>query len=152
MKLTLKIQLVFLVCAIQSIAAKELNDSSISLSAKRLGDIIQRREIFFKSAQGNAIINEIELTRKAQQLVSSYEAYISENPKDTHALILFGKFLRQMEQKRTELFSEADALNPKIAVVKQQLGNYLIENGYAVDAFPFLVLTTSIDPKEPAYH
>ena len=76
MKLTLKIQLVFLVCAIQSIAAKELNDSSISLSAKRLGDIIQRQEIFFKSAQGNAIINEIELTRKAQQLVSSYEAYI----------------------------------------------------------------------------
>ena len=49
-------------------------------------------------------------------------------------------------------FLEADALNPKIAVVKQQLGNYLIENGYAVDAFPFLVLATSIDPKEPAYH
>ena len=154
MKLTLKIQLVFLLCAIQSIPAKELNDSSISLSAKRLGDIIQRQEIFFKSAQGNSIINEIELTRKAQQLVSSYEAYISENPKDTHALILFGKFLRQVGQQKHALnyFLEADALNPKIAVVKQQLGNYLIENGYAVDAFPFLVLATSIDPKQPAYH
>ena len=51
-------------------------------------------------------------------MVSSYEAYISENPKDTHALILFGKFLSQVGQQKHALnyFLEADALSPKIAV------------------------------------
>ena len=50
-----------------------------------------------------------------------------------------GKFLRRVgqEQHAVGYFFEADSINPKLAVVKQQLANYLIEEGRPIDAFPF---------------
>jgi hypothetical protein len=39
------------------------------------------------------------MTRNAQEIVASYESYLSQNPDDTNALILFGKFLRKVGQE-----------------------------------------------------
>ena len=37
-------------------------------------------------------------------------------------------------------------------MVKQQLANYLIEEGRPVDAFPFLIMTIELAPSQPDYH
>jgi cytochrome c-type biogenesis protein CcmH/NrfG len=68
------------------------------------------------------------MTRHAQDIVAAYESYLSDNPKDVHALILFGKFLRKVGQQEhaVDFFIQADKINPKLAVVKQQHANYLI--------------------------
>lgn len=122
-----------------------------SLADHQLSKIMDKQVSFFKKAPQTS---KKELTRKAQEIVSLYEAYISENHKDTHALILFGKFLQQVGQSEhaVDYFLHADSINPKHAVVKQQLANYLIEQGRPVDAFPFLMMTIQLDPKVSAYH
>ena len=77
----------------------------------------------------NQHLSKDELTRKAQDLVVKYESYLSDNPSDVTALLLFGKFLRKVGQDDHALgiFLEADSVNPKLAVVKQQIANFLVE-------------------------
>ena len=125
----------------------------ITFSEQILGRILDREERFFAKDSVHEK-NEKEMTRQAQEIVANYENYIAQNPKDTNALILFGKFLRKVgqEEHATEFFLEADKINPKLAVVKQQLANYLIEKNMPIDAFPLLVLTIELDPKEAIYH
>ncbi len=131
-----------------SLLAKE-----ITFSEQILGRILDREQRFFANDSVHEK-NEKEMTRQAQEIVANYENYIAQNPKDENALILFGKFLRKVgqEEHATEFFLEADKINPKLAVVKQQLANYLIEKNRPVDAFPLLVLTIELDPKEAIYH
>lgn len=126
----------------------------ITLSSQKLGRIIDKQIRFFKLSGNEGRRNNTELTRKAQEIVSDYEVYLGENPNDTNALILYGKFLRKVgqEQHAVEYFLEADSINPKLAVVKQQLANYLIEEGRPVDAFPFLIMTIELAPTQPDYH
>lgn len=128
--------------------------SEITLSEKILNQIIDRQERFFKIGKSSKKISEQEMTRHAQEIVAAYESYISDNPQDVHALILFGKFLRKVGQQEhaVEFFMQADKINPKLAVVKQQLANYLIEKGKPVDAFPYFILTIELNPTEAVYH
>jgi tetratricopeptide (TPR) repeat protein len=128
--------------------------SEITLSDKKLIEILSTQEKFFSESQDRLNIDIRELGRKAQEIVSAYESYLSENSSDTDALILFGKFLKKVGQEEyaIDYFVKADEINPKLAVVKQQLANYLVENGKPVDAFPYLILTVELAPFTAAYH
>jgi cytochrome c-type biogenesis protein CcmH/NrfG len=105
--------------------------SEISLSDKKLAEIITTQERFFSQSKSGNKPSLKEMTRQAQEIVTAYESYLSHNPEDTSAIILFGKFLRQVGQEEyaVEFFLRADQVNPKLAVVKQQLANYLVEKG-----------------------
>ena len=46
-------------------------------------------------------------------------------------------------------FWKADQLNPNIAVTKQQIGNFFVENGRIIEAFPFFLQATRLEPEEP---
>ena len=128
--------------------------SEISLSDKKLAEIITTQERFFSQSKSENKPSLKEMTRQAQEIVTAYESYLSHNPEDTSAIILFGKFLRQVGQEEyaVEFFLRADQVNPKLAVVKQQLANYLVEKGRPVDAFPYFIMTLELAPKEAVYH
>ena len=128
--------------------------SEISLSDKKLTEIITTQERFFSQSKSENKPSLKEMTRQAQEIVTAYESYLSHNPEDTNAIILFGKFLRQVGQEEyaVEFFLRADQVNPKLAVVKQQLANYLVEKGRPVDAFPYFIMTLELAPKEAVYH
>jgi tetratricopeptide (TPR) repeat protein len=142
--------------AAKAFPAPETNQAKerITLSSQILGRIIDKQIRFFEISGNGGNHTNPELTRKAQEIVSDYEVYLGENPKDANALILYGKFLRKVgqEQHAVDYFLEADSVNPKLAVVKQQLANYLIEEGRPVDAFPFLIMTIELAPSQPDYH
>ena len=125
----------------------------ITFSEKILNQVVDRQERFFSNYSSEQL-DEKEMTRHAQEIVAEYESYLSQNPNDENALILFGKFLRKVgqEEHAAEYFLEADKINPKLAVVKQQLANFLIEKNRPVDAFPLLILTIQLNPQEAVYH
>ena len=128
---------------------------TITVAAQRLGQIVEREQLFLKnSSSANKPLSEQELTRRAQQILSAYESYLEDNPRDVNGLILYGKFLRRMGQPRhaTGLFLEADKIDPRLAVVKQNIANYLVEEGRLADALPFLLKAVELEPKEPVYH
>ena len=126
---------------------------SLTLAEQKLLRIINAQKELFSEKTRNDDSGE-HLTRKAQDLVAMYEAYISENSNDTHALLLYGKFLRKVGQNEHALtyFLKADTINPKLAVVKQQIANYLVEKQRPVDALPFFIAAIEIDPSVPEYH
>ena len=128
--------------------------SGTTFAEYKLERIINKEKAFFNYAQNNSIVNENELTRRAQEIVSAYERHIAENPKDISSLILFGKFLQKVGQteQAIDFFLKADVLDPKLSVVKQQMASYLINDGKIVDAFPFLLMAAKLSPKEPTYH
>ena len=124
---------------------------SHSLAERNLARIIDKQIEFFQYSKEVANYEESELTRKAQEIVSSYESHLAENSKDVNALILFAKFLQKVGQasRAIDYYLEADLIDPKLAVVKQQMANFLIEEGRTVDAFPFLcLLYTSPSPRD----
>jgi tetratricopeptide (TPR) repeat protein len=128
---------------------------AITVAAQRLGQIVEREQLFLtNSSSPNKPLSEQELTRRAQQILSAYESYLEDNPRDVNGLILYGKFLRRMGQPRhaTGLFLEADKIDPRLAVVKQNIANYLVEEGRLADALPFLLKAVELEPKEPVYH
>ena len=128
---------------------------AITVAAQRLGQIVEREQLFLKnSSSTNKPLSEQELTRRAQEILSSYESYLEDNSRDVNGLILYGKFLRRMGQARyaTGLFLEADKIDPRLAVVKQNIANYLVEEGRLADALPFLLKAVELEPKEPVYH
>jgi len=124
---------------------------SVSLSELKLSKIIELQQSFFKN--GTALPKE-ELLRQAQYLVNQYESYLCENPKDVNGLILFGKFLKKAGHPEDAFskFWQADQINPNIAVTKQQIGNFFVENGRVIEAFPFFIYATRLEPNEPSYH
>jgi tetratricopeptide (TPR) repeat protein len=131
----------------------KVDGNDYSLAERKLLKIVQYEKNFF-SLKDDRLGSEEELSRKAQDLVTLYEAYLAENPDDTNALILYGKFLGKVGQSNHAIgfFLKADSINPKIAVVKQQIANYLIENDRPVDALPFLIATVEINPAVADYH
>lgn len=125
-----------------------------SLAQRRLSDIVAKEQRFFAVASGKQAMNEKELTRKVQDLVADYESYLADNPKDLTAFILYGKFLRRVDQPgpATGVFLKAEKLDPNVAVIKQQIANYLTEEGRIAEALPYLLRAVELSPKTALYH
>lgn len=132
--------------------SKEAN--GISLAQTRLAAIVVKERRLFASVSDDGAMNEKELTRKIQDLVSDYESYLADNPKDQTALILYGKFLRRVDQPgpATGIFLKADKIDPNVAVIKQQIANYLTEKGRIAEALPYLLRAVELNPKTAVYH
>jgi tetratricopeptide (TPR) repeat protein len=83
-----------------------------------------------------------------------YRKYLGDHQNDVNALVLYGKFLRQVgERERANLaFTAAYQIDPKLAVVSQQLGNYLAEEGRYASALDDLKRAAALAPTEPLYH
>jgi len=141
-----------LVCLLVTTAqANDPSESRTSLADIELTHILALQDRLFTKGSD---WNEEQLTLEAQKVLGRYEVFLVTNPTHLFGHILLAKFLQQVGQKKEAIafYLKADALNPNIAVVKQQIGNFLAEQGKPREAFPFFLLTTRLSPEEPAYH
>ncbi len=119
-----------------SLAAQTQTD----LDTERLLDISKREQkIYQQIAADPEFYTADGLERRINELILSYSTYLSENPDDVSALILYGKLLRRVgkNDEAFKAFLKADELDPGIAVVKQQIGNHLAETGKGKAALTF---------------
>jgi len=142
-------QLLFIL--VLHLVAISLSGEKISLVEQKLLKLIKLEELFF------ANVNEVEehfISSQAQEIVHLYENIIDNNPDHVESKILFGKFLIRVGQHEDaiSLFLEADQLNPNLAITKQQIANHLIHTNRAIDALPFMLMATKIEPEQPIYH
>ncbi len=123
----------------------------VGLPMAELSEIVALQQAFFSKA-GDA--NDDEATSLAQEVVDRYEGYLIENANDYYAFVSYGKFLRKVGlfNDANDQFLQADRIKPDLAVVKQQLGNFLAENGRTIEAFSCFSMATKLEPEEPAYH
>lgn len=125
------------------------------LDTERLLDISKReQQIYQQIAADPEFYSGDDLERHFNALILSYSSYLSENPDDVSALILYGKLLRRIgkNEEAFKAFLKADDLDPQIAVVKQQIGNHLAETGKGKAALTLYLNAIQLEPDVPAYH
>lgn len=87
-------------------------------------------------------------------IAAMYDSFLTEAPDHLYGHILYGKFLRDIGQaeEANAVFLRANQINPNVAVVKQQIGNYFAETGDYIIALPYFLAATELEPNEPMYH
>jgi tetratricopeptide (TPR) repeat protein len=144
-----------LVTLLSTIATSLTAQTTTDLNTERLIEITKReQQIYQKITTDPEFYSADDLERRINELTLSYSTYLSDNPDDVSALILYGKLLRRIGQydEAFKVFLKADELDPKIAVVKQQVGNHLAENGKGKAALTFYLNAIDLSPTIPEYH
>ena len=128
---------------------------SSDLATHRLLNIAEKEaKIYQKIAADPEFYSEDDLDRRINELVQSYRSYLVDQPNDVSAYILYGKLLRRVQEHEQAFlaFLKADELDPKIAVVKQQIGNHLAEEGKGKAALTFYLQADDLEPETAIYH
>ena len=87
-------------------------------------------------------------------LRDEYQVLLSQNPENVAVLATYGLFLAEIDQREDSLrlLLKADALEPNHPQVKNQLGNYMIEEANYALALPYYLDAITLSPQEPLYH
>lgn len=125
------------------------------LASTRLLAIAEKEaSIYRKIAEDPDFYTATDLDRRINELVQSYRSYLADQPDDVSAYVLYGKLLRRLEEydQAFVAFLKADELDPGIAVVKQQIGNHLAEQGKGKAALTFYLNAIDLEPETAVYH
>lgn len=125
--------------------------------AERLQALVSRQRELLASAERKASQNELEdLRQPLQDLCYAYEDYLRAFPDQAAGYASYAMLLDHpvIDERRrsTALFLRANQLNPEMALVKNQLGNHLAEDGKPLEAVNYYLAAIRLEPKEPLYH
>ena len=135
-------------CSLSAAGDSDLASSSLLAIAEKEAKIYQ------KIAEDPEFYSANDLDRRINELIQSYRTYLLEQPNDVSAYILYGKLLRRVQENEQAFiaFLKADELDPEIAVVKQQIGNHLAEEGQGKAALTFYLRAVELEPQTAIYH
>jgi len=126
-----------------------------TMAEKKLSQlVIQERAVWatVKEATNKA---DIETAKpKFQGILTGYDGLIRDSPEFVPAFVAYGLLLGRLDQRKASraIFMRANQLDPNIAVVKNQLGNFLVEEARYKEALPYYLAAIELEPKEPLYH
>ena len=124
-------------------------------ATQRLFDIAAKEEAIYKRIAADPnFYSDADIERRVIELIEAYENYLENTSDDLEALILYGKLLRRAGDSETafQVFLRADQLNPKLAVVKQQIGTYLAEKGKSKAALLYYQQAVEYEPDSAVYN
>lgn len=128
-----------------------------TLNDRRLLSMMKRQEALIErvaetaDTEGNV---STDVEQQVQALAQDWQRFVTDHPKDLEGRIFYARFLRMFGQYESavEQYLEADRIDDSVPVVKQQIGNYMAENGLYAEALPWFLQATSLAPEEPVYH
>lgn len=113
-------------------------------------------------ARGDALLDQLarkgadesNIKRKLQDLIFEYEDFLRANPDFALGYAAYGRLLGRagMHRQSAGMLLKANQLDPHIPFVKNQLGNYLAEEGKPLEAVNYFLAAIRLAPKEPLYH
>ena len=129
------------------------SEYTYTLSQKKLLEIIAEQKVFFERVRTNSKMSRSDAVSLKNRLDSLWAEYFAEHPEDVDALLIHGKYLRAVgdDEAAYKEFSKADALNPNLPVVKQQLANYEAEHGLPKFAYANLSAAVALAPDVSVY-
>jgi len=132
-----------------------LRAASESMTDRSLRQIVERQKevLAAAAAQGDHVDAEA-LRTQAQAIAHDYDHLLATAPNYAPAYAAYGYFLDKvgMSKESIGLLLKANQLDPDIPMVKNQIGNYLAENGKPIEAAQYFLAAIKLDPKEPLYH
>jgi len=125
---------------------------------RRLMAVVERQqellsEMERRLAEGEQL-SEAEWRMRFEDVAAEYDSILVDNPEEVLPLILYGKLLRRLGERENAhtLFMRANSLDPKLAVVKQQLGNYYAEEERPALALALYMEAIALQPEEAVYY
>jgi tetratricopeptide (TPR) repeat protein len=128
---------------------------SENMAERNLRRIVEKQKTLFDEAkkQGEKL-DESSFKQQVQELTHDYELLLRENPSFAAGYAAYGYLLSKtdMRKEATAMLLKANQLDPDIALVKNQLGNMLAEEGKPLQAAPYFIAAIKLVPNEPLYH
>lgn len=128
---------------------------SESLTDRSLAQLVERqKELLADAAKGNPNFDQNNFQMQMEQICRGYEELLRANPKFAEGYAAYGYLLSKLDQRKQSIamLLKANQLNPDQPLVKNQIGNYLAEEGKPLDALPYYMSAIKLAPKEPLYH
>ncbi len=147
----LTLALTLLAGGLASLPAAE-GESMAERTLKRL--VERQRDVLATAAKQGEELDEGSLRQQMQTLNHDYELLLRNNPSYAAGYAAYGYFLSKttMKKEAAAMLLKANQLDPDMALVKNQLGNLLAEDGKPLQAAPYFISAIKLEPKEPLYH
>ena len=126
-----------------------------TMAEHRLKEIVQhQKDILADAAAQGDNMEQAALQNRAEGLTREYESLIKDNPQFAAGFTSYGYFLWKigMRKQAAKMLLKANELDPDIPLVKNELGNYLAEEGKPLEALNYFLAATKLEPNEPLYH
>jgi len=119
----------------------------------RLKELVSRQDALL-AALGREDADVDNLKRDIQTLVFDYDAFLRVFPNYAPGYVTYGLLLQKVGMRRESsvILLKANSLDPEIPIVKNQLGNYLAEEGEPLEAANYFIAAIRLAPREPLYH
>jgi len=121
----------------------------------RLRDLAEKQKTLLAQSDPNdPKFDQENFRSQVQQLCDAYDLLIKDHPKFAASYVAYGMLLSQIDMRREAaiMFLNANKIDHNIPLVKNQLGNYLAEEGKPLEAVSYYLSAIKLDPKEPLYH
>ena len=128
---------------------------SESMADRALNQLVERqKELLADASKGDPHFDESNFQMQIEQVCRGYEELLRANPKLAQGYAAYGYLLSKVGQRKESIamLLKANQLDPDQPLVKNQIGNYLAEEGKPLDALPYYMSAIKLAPKEPLYH
>ena len=126
-----------------------------TLPERRLKEIVEHQRVLFADAvaQGDAM-DAAGFKTQVEQLTREYESLLKDNPDFAAGYASYGFMLWKVDLRKqaAAILLKANQLDPEIPLVKNELGNYLAEEGKPLEALNYYLSAVKLEPTEPLYH
>lgn len=126
-----------------------------AVAEAKLKEIVaHQKTVLAEAEKAGEKLDEENLRIQLQQIGNDYETLISRHPKFVPGYVAYGLFLGKVDNRKDAvgMLLKANALDKNIAIVKNQLGNYLAEEGKPIEAMNYYLSAIQLEPKEALYH
>src|SRR5687768_1444210 len=128
---------------------------TVNMAERSLKKIVERqKEVFAVAVSQGDKLDEGSFRQQIQSITHDYELLLRNNPSFAAGYAAYGYLLTKVDMRKeaTAMLLKANQLDPDIALVKNQLGNILAEDGKPMQAAPYFIAAIKLEPNEPLYH
>jgi tetratricopeptide (TPR) repeat protein len=154
LRVAARLHVLLLVAGIAAVVPAMAQESE-TLADRSLKQLVERQqELLAEAAKDNPQFDEKSFQLQIEQVCRGYEELLRGNPKMAKGHAAYGYLLSKLDQRKQSiaLLLKANQLDPDQPLVKNQIGNYLAEEGKPLDALPYYLAAIKLAPKEPLYH
>jgi len=129
--------------------------SSESMTERSLRKLVERQhELLEQASRAGDDFDQSDFEQQMQRVCLGYEVLLRDSPEFAAGYAAYGFLLRQigMDRESVAMLMKANQYDANIPIVKNQLGNYLAEQGRPLDAVSYYLAAIKLDPDEPLYH
>ena len=126
-----------------------------SMADRTLKQLVERqKDLLAEEAKKSPGFDADNFETQMQLVCQGYEVLLRDNPNYAPGYAAYGYLLGKIGQRKASIaiLLRANQLDPDIALVKNQIGNFLAEEGRVREALPYYLAAIKLEPKEPLYH